>query len=148
MFDLVLTRSLWEMSAGTVESAFGYQYRDESLKVKRNLEATIADTFIFVGGGQNVNQTQDVYAFFGELAIPLTDSLEAQVALRYENYGGEIGDTTDPKLALLWSVNDTLAFRASASTTFRAPSLHQRYNRETNLIPLGDVPIGGGAPTT
>jgi outer membrane receptor protein involved in Fe transport len=148
VFDLILTRSLWDMSAGTVEGAFGFQYRDESLKVNRNLEATIPDNFIFVGGGQNVNQEQDVYAVFGELAIPLTDNLEAQVAVRYEDYGDQIGDTVDPKLALLWSVNDTLAFRASASTTFRAPTLHQRFNRETNLIPLGDVPIGGGTPTT
>jgi iron complex outermembrane receptor protein len=148
VFDAVFTRSLWDMSAGTVESAFGFQYRDESLDVKRNLEATIPDNFIFVGGGRNVDQTQDVYAVFGELAIPLTDNLEAQVALRYEDYGDQIGDTLDPKLALLWSVNDVLALRASASTTFRAPSLHQRFNRETNLIPLGDVPIGGGTPTT
>jgi len=148
VFDLVLTRSLWDMNAGTVEGAFGVQFRDESLKVSRNLEATITDNFIFVGGGQNVNQTQDVFAVFGELAIPLTENLEAQVAVRYEDYGAQIGDTVDPKLALLWSVNDTLAFRASASTTFRAPTLHQRFNRETNLIPLGDVPIGGGALTT
>jgi outer membrane receptor protein involved in Fe transport len=148
VFDMVLTRSLWDMSAGTVESAFGIQYRDESLKVNRNLEATITDNFIFVGGGRNVNQTQDVFAVFGELAIPLTDKLEAQVAVRYEDYGAQIGDTFDPKLALLWSVNDTLALRASASTTFRAPTLHQRFNRETNLIPFGDVPIGGGTPAT
>jgi len=148
VFDLVLTRSLWDMNAGTVEGAFGVQFRDESLKVRRNLEATIPDNFIFVGGGQNVNRTQDVFAVFGELAIPLTDNLEAQVAVRYEDYGAQIGDTVDPKLALLWSVNDTLAFRASASTTFRAPTLHQRFNRETNLIPLGDVPIGGGTPAT
>jgi len=148
VFDLVATRSLWDMSAGTVESAFGFQYRDESLQVNRNLAATIPDNFIFIGGGRNVNQEQDVFAVFGELAIPLSDRIEAQVALRYEDYGSQIGDTLDPKLALLWSVTDTLAMRASASTTFRAPTLHQRFNRETNLIPLGDVPIGGGTPTT
>jgi len=148
VFDGVFTRSLWDMSAGTVEAAFGFQFRDESLKVRRNFEATIPDNFIFIGGGRNVVQEQDVVAVFGELAIPLGESLEAQVALRYEDYGSQIGDTLDPKLALLWSVNDGLAFRASASTTFRAPTLHQRFNRETNLIPLGDVPIGGGTPTT
>jgi len=148
VFDAVLTRDLWDTNAGTVQSAFGFQFRDESLEIKRNPEAIIPDNFVFIGGGQEIDESQDVFAVFGELRIPLGESLEAQVALRYEDYGSEIGDTVDPKLALLWSATDNLAFRASASTTFRAPTLHQRFNRETNLIPLGDVPIGGGAPTT
>jgi iron complex outermembrane receptor protein len=148
VLDAVLTRDLWDMGAGTVQGAFGFQFRDESLEVKRNPEAIIPDNFIFVGGGQEVDETQDVYAVFGELAIPLGESVEAQVALRYEDYGGQIGDTLDPKVALLWSATDTLAFRASASTTFRAPTLHQRFNRETNLIPFVDLAIDGVTAST
>ena len=148
VFDAVFTRDLWNMGGGTVQGAFGVQYRDESLEVKRNPEAIIPDNFIFVGGGQEVDESQDVFALFGELAIPLGDSFEAQLALRYEDYGGAIGDTLDPKVALLWTATDNLAFRASASTTFRAPSLHQRYNRETNLIPLVDLAIDGVTAST
>jgi len=148
VFDAVATRDLWSMSGGTVQGAFGFQYRDESLEIKRNPEATIPDNFVFVGGGQEVDETQDVYAVFGELAIPFGDSVEAQVALRYEEYGGEIGSTVDPKLALLWTATDNVALRASASTTFRAPTLHQQYNRETNLIPLVDLAIDGVTATT
>ena len=70
------------------------------------------------------------------------------MALRYEDYGSEIGDTLDPKLALLWTATDNLAFRASASTTFRAPTLHQRFNRETNLIPFVDLAIDGVTAST
>ncbi|MBT8079079.1 MAG: TonB-dependent receptor [Gammaproteobacteria bacterium] len=138
VLDAVFTRDLWDMSAGTVQGAFGVQYRDESLEVKRNPEALIPNNFIFVGGGIETDDSQDVYAVFGELAIPLSDSWEAQVALRYEDYGDQIGDTWDPKLALLWQVNDSVGLRASASTTFRAPTLHQRFNQETNLIALVD----------
>ena len=148
VFDAIFTRDLWDMGAGTVKGAFGIQYRDESLDVKRNLEATIPGTFVFVGGGAEIDESQDVYALFGELAVPLADGLDAQVALRYEDYGSGIGDTLDPKLALLWTVNDVLSFRGSVSTTFRAPTLHQRFNRETNLIALPDVPKGGGSPPT
>ena len=148
VFDAVFTRNLFDMGAGTVQGAFGFQYRDESLEVNRNLEATIPGTFVFQGGGVEIDESQDVYALFGELAIPLAESLEAQVALRYEDYGSGIGDTLDPKLALLWNVNDILSFRGSVSTTFRAPSLHQRFNQETNLIAFGDVPKGGGTPAT
>jgi outer membrane receptor protein involved in Fe transport len=131
------------MGAGTVRGAFGFQYRDDGLTVKRNPEATIPGNFIFVGGGIEIDETQDVYALFGELSLPLSDSFEAQLALRYEDYGTGIGDTLDPKLALLWTVNDMLSFRGSVSTTFRAPTLHQRFNQETNLIPFVDVgPLG------
>jgi len=148
VLDAVFSGDLFDFGAGTVQGAFGIQYRDESLDVKRNLEATIPGTFVFVGGGIEMDQSQDVYALFGELAVPLADNFEAQVALRYEDYGSGIGDTIDPKLAVLWTVNDVLSLRGSVSTTFRAPTLHQRFNQETNLIALPDVPKGGGAPVT
>ncbi len=146
--DAVFSGDLFDFGAGTVQGAFGIQYRDESLDVNRNLEATIPGTFVFIGGGIEIDKSQDVYALFGELAVPLADNFEAQVALRYEDYGSGIGDTLDPKLAVLWSVNDVLSFRGSVSTTFRAPTLHQRFNQETNLIPFSDVPKGGGSPST
>jgi iron complex outermembrane receptor protein len=146
--DAVVNGDLWEMGAGTVQGAFGFQYRDDSLDVGRNTIATVPGSFIFVGGGIEIDQSQDVYALFGELAVPLSDNFEAQLALRYEDYGSSIGDTLDPKLALLWNVNDVVSFRGSVSTTFHAPSLHQRYNQETNLIPFADVPKGGGTPST
>jgi outer membrane receptor protein involved in Fe transport len=148
VLDAVFSRDLWDTGAGTVMGAFGVQYRDESLDVDRNEIATIPGSFIFVGGGIEIDQSQDVYALFGELAIPLADNFEAQVALRYEDYGSQIGSTTDPKLAVLWTVNEMLSLRASASTTFRAPTLHQRYNQETNLVPMTDPPIPGGDEST
>lgn len=148
VFDAVFTRDLWDTSAGTVQSAFGLQYREDTLEVKRNPEALIPNNFVFIGAGTEIDERQDVYALFGEVNIPVSDNLEAQVALRYEDFGNETGDTLDPKLALLWQPNDVLGLRASASTTFRSPSLHQRFNLETNLIPLADVPKGGGSPAT
>ena len=146
--DAVFRGDLFEMGAGTVRGAFGFQYRDEGLDVNRNPEATIPGNFIFVGGGIEIDETQDVYALFGEVAVPLADNFEAQLALRFEDYGSGIGDSLDPKLALLWTVNDVLALRGSISTTFRAPTLHQRFNQETNLVPFSDVPKGGGSPST
>lgn len=148
VLDAVFTGDLFDFGAGTVRGAFGLQYRDENLDVNRNPEATIPGNFIFVGGGIEIDESQDVYALFGELGIPLAENFEAQLALRYEDYGSRIGDTIDPKFALLWTVNDVLSLRGSVSTTFRAPTLHQRFNQETNLVPFSDVPKGGGSPST
>ena len=71
------------------------------------------------------NLMQDVYAAYGELSLPIVSSLDAQLAVRYEDYGGGIGSTTNPKLALHWQPIDALSFRGSVGTTFRAPAATQ-----------------------
>jgi iron complex outermembrane receptor protein len=84
--------------------------------------------FSFQGALTGYDLSQEVYGVFGELSLPFTDSFQAQLAVRYEDYGGGIGDTIDPKLALRWQVADFLALRGSISTTFRAP-------QETAVVP-------------
>ncbi len=75
----------------------------------------------FFGSNSNSDSTQGVYALFGELNMPITDSFSAGLAARYESYPGNIGSTFNPKLSLRWQALDWLAFRGSAGTTFRAP---------------------------
>jgi iron complex outermembrane recepter protein len=82
-----------------------------------------AGPLIFFGSNSNSTFTRDVYAVFGEAHFPIVDSLGATVAVRFEDYGGDIGSTTDPKLSLRWQALDWLALRASVGTTFRAPGL-------------------------
>ncbi|MDZ4371839.1 MAG: TonB-dependent receptor, partial [Phenylobacterium sp.] len=57
---------------------------------------------------------------------PVTNRLQAQLAARFEDYGGQAGTTFDPKVSLRYRAADWIAFRGSASTTFRAPPLTQR----------------------
>ena len=59
------------------------------------------------------------------MAVPGIHKLEAQFALRGENYS-DFGSTVNPKIGLAWQpVADWVLFRASWSTGFRAPSLVQ-----------------------
>ena len=53
--------------------------------------------------------------------LPFSDTFNVQAALRFEDYGGQVGSTVDPKVAFSWNVTDSLSFRGSASTTFRGP---------------------------
>ena len=53
--------------------------------------------------------------------MPITDTISGQFAIRYEDYGSDVGSTVDPKLGLRWQALDWLALRASATTTFRGP---------------------------
>jgi iron complex outermembrane recepter protein len=77
--------------------------------------------FTFFGALPDYDLDYSVVAVFGELQAPLTDNLTATLAVRHEDYGGNIGATTNPKIALKWNVTDWLAFRGSAGSTFRAP---------------------------
>ena len=64
------------------------------------------------------------WSAFIEFAVPLLDSLELQVAGRYDDYDF-YGNSANPKLALRWAPLEELALRASWGTGFRAPSLAQ-----------------------
>jgi iron complex outermembrane receptor protein len=65
---------------------------------------------------------QQVTAAFAEFALPILDTLEASLAIRHEDYGGGIGDTQDPKVAVRWEALDWLTLRGSYGTSFRAPT--------------------------
>ncbi|MDP3749849.1 MAG: TonB-dependent receptor [Phenylobacterium sp.] len=94
---------------------------------------------MFLGTGEQADLEADVYAVFAELAVPLTDDIQIQLAARYEDYGGETGSTLNPKGSIRWQAADWLAFRASASTTFRGPPLTSLTNNSVTALSF----IGG-----
>ncbi len=104
--------------------ALGVQYRDESIRSDFNQFSNDFE-FSFIGGNPDYSGSRDALAVFGEVLLPLGPDLEATLGARHEDYGGAIGSTTDPKVSLLWTPTDILSLRASASSSFRAPSLHQ-----------------------
>ena len=128
--------ALFEMPAGNVGAVFGYEHRREWFKDDRDdrLDGTIAftdhdgDTFPYVSDVVNSSPTPDndgsrrVDSIFGELAIPLADRLDAQIALRFENFS-DVDNALVPKLAVGWQATDQVALRASWSQSFRVPNL-------------------------
>ena len=59
--------------------------------------------YIFLGQAIPLKLEQSVYALFGELNLPVTDALNAQLALRFEDYGGQTGSTLNPQFRLRYS---------------------------------------------
>jgi outer membrane receptor protein involved in Fe transport len=53
--------------------------------------------------------------------------------MRYEDYGGDVGSTFDPKIAAKWQVSESLSLRGSAQTSFRGPTLNQLGGQGTTL---------------
>ncbi|WP_218042618.1 TonB-dependent receptor domain-containing protein [Steroidobacter gossypii] len=143
--DLVFNGELsWSLPGGAVGWAAGGQYRDEGFERKVNFWTDIdqnpcvdtpingntgCDTqfgvFTFFGPLRNQDLSRDVYGVFGEVNLPLFESLQAQLAVRYEDYGGLVGSTTNPKISLRWQALDWLALRGSAGSTFRGPQQTQ-----------------------
>nr|WP_279537204.1 TonB-dependent receptor [Aestuariicella hydrocarbonica] len=133
-----------------IDYALGLQYRNEQLQIRFNDLADVSvnpgevstpgelpGAFVFFRGGQEDDVSQNVVALFGELAMPVSDRLYLQLALRFEHYGGNIGQSLDPKIALRWDLTPSLSLRASSSTTFRAPSLNQTGLETTSLSLIG-----------
>ncbi len=80
------------------------------------------------------NTNRRIYAAFTELALPVTDTLDMQAAVRFEDYGSSGGGSTvDPKLAIRWQALSWLALRGSISTTFRGPPQSYLGGRTTVL---------------
>ena len=97
--------------------------------------ATTTDTglFAFLSGTIPGDTERTVYGAFVELSLPISEKLTGQLAARFEDYGGNVGETVDPKLALRYQATDNIALRGSVSTTFRGPPQNFLQGRGTAL---------------
>ena len=77
--------------------------------------------FVFFGAQKDYDVDRKVGAAFAEIKLPIFDTLEVSGAVRYEQFGGNVGSTTNPRVSGRWQVMDWLAVRGSWGTTFRAP---------------------------
>ncbi|KCZ50959.1 hypothetical protein HY29_06305 [Hyphomonas beringensis] len=130
-----------QASGGEIGWALGMQVRREGYEVDPNELSDLTvnpgpggtGPFSFLAGTTPADEDQTIYAIFGELQVPLYDNIDMQVAMRYEDYGGDVGSTFDPKVAVKWQANDNLALRGSAQTSFRGPTLNQLSGQVTTL---------------
>ena len=122
VFEAITSFDVFEMGGGFAALALGVQYRENQLSQDYD-DLANQDSFTFVIGNPDIDGSQDVWAAFGELALPINDELDVQLAVRYEDYGGTIGSTVDPKLAISWRATDEFSLRGSISTSFRAPTV-------------------------
>jgi iron complex outermembrane recepter protein len=138
----------WTLPGGDIGWAVGAQYRRNDLQTTlgspyqdRRINpcpvpgqqncAFQTGPYIFLGQSEPSELDDSIYALFAETNLPITDSLNAQLAIRYEDYGGQTGSTTNPKLALKWQATENFALRGSVGTTFRGPT---PANRSTNQV--------------
>ena len=134
VLDLVFQGDMLE---GQGAWAAGYQYRrldietqlDDLINLDINPCPFVGQTDCqsqtglrsFLAGGREVDADQDVHAAFFETQLDLSEKIDLQLAVRYEDYGSS--DTFDPKLSGRYDITEWLTFRGSVQTTFRGPDL-------------------------
>ena len=133
------------MPAGAIEYAAGLQYRSETYESGvdstsyyhgltfpcaagpeiKDCETGRTGLFGFLPPSFPIDDDRRIWSAFAEFRLPLTERLEGWLSLRHENYGGETGSSTDPKVALKWRITPSIGVRASIGATFRGPTLNQ-----------------------
>ncbi|MDE0420818.1 MAG: TonB-dependent receptor [Gammaproteobacteria bacterium] len=130
------TNDIFSLPAGSVGLLAGVEFRRESFVDDRDprLDGTIVftdfqgDTWPYVSDVVNSSPTPDgkgdhnVFSAFGELAVPVHENLDLQLALRYEDFS-DVGNTTVGKIAFGFRPHDVFLLRGSWSGAFRAPNL-------------------------
>jgi iron complex outermembrane receptor protein len=118
--DLKLDGPLMGLPGGTLKAALGLGFRRESIASQ--------------GGGID-SASRNAKSVYLEMSVPLvgTDNairavkhLDLTVAGRVEHYS-DFGSTANPKIGLVWVPNDTLQLRGTWGTSFKAPTLLDKY---------------------
>lgn len=138
-FNIQLTNDdLFDLPAGAVGFA-GIAQIGEQVWANPNDPRIVAGDFYGLtgtsGGGARNN-----WAYSGELRIPIFKMLTADIAARYDQYsnhsGGVDGDGTY-KIGLEFRPTDTLLFRGTYSTGFRAPDMSYVFGGKSGFYQPG-----------
>ena len=118
-------------SLGMITLGLGSEFRFENFVALAGEEASY-----FGGGAQSfpgiqpqnaVDVNRQNFGFYMDLGADVTEDLYAGVAARSEEYSDFGSSFTWKAAARFKTMDDLLSLRASMSTGFRAPSLHQIY---------------------
>jgi iron complex outermembrane receptor protein len=126
-YDIRASNEIMQLSGGPLALAAGAMARQE--KYEFITSQTVRDADVPGLGGSiatvpSVSRT--VKAVYGELNIPIVKTVEANAAVRFDDYGS-IGNTTNPKISVRWTPTKEILLRTAYSTGFRAPSLPELF---------------------
>ncbi|HXA39766.1 MAG TPA: TonB-dependent receptor [Phenylobacterium sp.] len=147
-------------TAGPLNVAFGLEARDEQFKIGAGEpgsyeRGTVSPNLALGSRGFSgftpenvVDKSRTNVGAYLALEDKLTSWFTGSAAIRQEHYS-DFGDATSGKLAGRIDVTPELAFRGSAESGFRAPSLQQEYFTSTSILFINGIPFDTGTfPST
>ena len=141
-----------ELPGGPIGLAVGgiaFYQRFENKADERSIAGDVFGSAGSTGGGN-----RNVQSLYSELSLPLIQDFELQVAGRFDNYT-DFGQTTNPKVAVLYHATPTLSLRTSVGTGFMAPLMQDLYAGTSNSFPSfvdrvacnAEIQAGGATPS-
>lgn len=149
LYSANLSGDLFELPAGPLSFAAGWEYRD--------LKGTYRPDGITIAGEYNGVPSQptsgsyDVSEVYAEVNVPLlagvsaVQALDLSLAARYSDYSTFGGETTG-KAGLRWQVNDQLLLRGTLAEGFRAPSIGELFGTASGFDAVINDPCSANAP--
>jgi iron complex outermembrane receptor protein len=121
-FNVGLGFDLFSLPAGDIAHFVGAEYMEQNYADIYDAQSEAG----LIGGsaGNSAMGSRDITAIFYEAAIPVTDSIEVNLAARYDDYS-DFGSNVAPKASIRWELLEGLVVRASYSEAFRAPGLDE-----------------------
>lgn len=131
--DLKAARELMTLAAGTVSLALGAELRKEKFAYNPSVAIQTGDIAGLGGNAFPVIGSRNVSSAYAEVSVPIIKKLDADLAVRYDNYQ-RVGSTTNPKASIRWQPTSTFLMRSSVGTGFRAPSLTDLYTPQASSV--------------
>ena len=127
--------TLFSLPAGDVKIALGGEFRHEAI------DGYLSENTLSLAGNEGAYTltARDAISMFGEMIVPLHETLDITVAGRYESFDADYGseyDDFNPKIGFNFRAAEGLKFRGSWGTSFHAPPM--RYENDD------PQPIAGG----
>lgn len=150
-FSANVAGELFDMPAGPLGIALGWEYREEEGRF-------IPDNVVSSGetAGVPASPTSGhihVKEFYGEINAPLLSDMSfakyvnLSAAFRTSDYNTS-GSNTVYKVGMAWQVNDDLTFRGNWSEGFRAPNIGELYNTGSRFDSTISDPCNSGGGNT
>ncbi|MCS5594831.1 MAG: TonB-dependent receptor [Porticoccaceae bacterium] len=116
--------NMFEMAGGQAILAAGIEHFDINYAALVDAQSEAG----LVGGsaGNSAEGSRSVKAITAEAILPVTDYLEVDLAVRYDDYS-DFGNEVSPRVGATFTMIDNLVLKASYGQGFRAPDLASLY---------------------
>ena len=152
-FDARVTKDLFQMPAGPLSMALGYEWRKEESSFE-NTPITGELGSLGIDPDADTSGSRKVNAVYAEFAVPIVKKVDLTLAGRFDDYS-DFGNTFNPKIGLRWQPIQQVLLRGSYNTGFRAPTLYEIYqppsltfttdNYDDPLLCPGGTPVPGAS---
>jgi outer membrane receptor protein involved in Fe transport len=145
IIGLTFTGDLFDMPAGAVGAAIGFERIEDDFDFRPS-QALASGNIAGFNGSPPVNGGFDVSSIYGEVYVPILDSVNMELAYRSSDYS-TTGSVESYKISASWAPVDSFRLRGGYNRAVRAPSIGELFSPQGENFPAATDPCGSnGAP--